>query len=259
MNRIRAVIVLAAFAVFALISILSARVGQTASLQCGNGGCPTPSPSTSPTPNPSPSPTTSPSPSPSPTPFTGQHLLINAQAGGFDYSYSPSMIEYNGVIYNYFCSCGCIVGTPTGAWDFTRLSTSADNGNTWTPAQIVLESKPTGDYNFSACNPSVVQYTVGDNMWYMFYSSAYEWSPGKYQTVIQVARASSPYGPFLNYTGTINGVNQWEGLPAVPAIIMYPTTLPPVGAYGAGNQTVIQAFGEFWMWWFDNSSGANVT
>lgn len=150
------------------------------------------------------------------------------------------MIYSGGIYYAYFCSTDNVYG-----WDKIRVVTST-NLQTWSaPTQVLLTTNSTTER--AACDPSVVR--ASDGYYYLFYGG----NSRAEQTVIFVARSTSPTGPFLKY----NTAGQWEANATSPKIIVHPKHPVADGSspmpYGAGQPTVVYRDGVFKMWYMDDS------
>lgn len=175
------------------------------------------------------------------TPTQGAALAVNAQLGGFSYSYAPSIIRVDGQYHAFFCSAG----DGGGDWDHVRSVTSPD-GVSWTSPQSVITSS--GDERAN-CDPSVVRFDAGDGpYYYLFYSG----NRFNVQTVNYVSRAATLDGPFLKWTqrGT------WEEQPSDPQVIVAPVTATPdnSGVYGAGQPSVVVRNGVLYQWYTDDTT-----
>ncbi|HZS52820.1 MAG TPA: hypothetical protein VFA65_00345 [Bryobacteraceae bacterium] len=198
-------------------------------------------------------------------------MAVNAQnpdAGGNPvvYAYKPSIINTDGPWRMYFCSNGSSL--PSGGADAVREVIS-DDGVNWTTPQIVLQVS-NATYERSACDSSVVKFDAGDGLYYYLYytggtlfcgpnhSIIYNCDPNDQNTinnsVVFVARSTSPDGPFAKYTTS----GTWEVDAASPMPIIMPQT-PTSGSYGAGSQSVVVSpSGTLYMWYDDLTiSGAD--
>lgn len=160
------------------------------------------------------------------------------------YAYAPSIIFQDDVYHVFFCSGGNI----SPAWDYIRYVKSTDGGNTWSEPVDMLHATAFDGMDLSACDPSVVYF---QGFYYMYYGSAVTNVPNVFQTVVQVARATTLEGPYLTYTqrGT------WEDTPTDPQVIIRPlvtrTQLP--SGYGAGQPSAVVMNDKIFLWYTDDS------
>lgn len=208
-----------------------------------------------------PTPETSGFPNTSPT---FQRVIDADQTGGlvspskyYAYAYGPSILREGTRTHVYACTPG-IVGE---SWDHIRYTYSDDDGATWSTPTVVLASTSyavTGK-DYSACDPSIV---FQDGYYYLFYSGAENIGgpisngsdPSEtIQTVIRVARATTPAGPFAKFTNR----HTWEVGASDPLTLVESKTFTK-GRYGVGQQSVVRMGGNLYMWYLDDTAADGV-
>jgi len=154
-------------------------------------------------------------------------VIVDGQAvGGF--AYGPAIIRDGDTWHLWTCSAGD--NTDPVSWDWLRYATSPD-GRTWSAPTVVLRPSP-GER--STCDPAVVRGNAGGGeFWWLFYSDN---RPGV-QTVISVARATNPTGPFAKFD-----------------VLEWPFNAAQDGSniYGRGQSAVVILDGTLYHWFSDD-------
>ncbi len=135
------------------------------------------------------------------TQFLG--LWVDPHKDNSYYAYQPTLSSIDGKLYLTACTSGktVVAGTPPDwtsgakqASDYIRQWSSADNGSSWSSAQILIKARQTSpgqdDLLQNGCTNSPIFFK---NRYYLFFESA---SPPTDLVAIHVARSSSPAGPY---------------------------------------------------------------
>lgn len=167
-------------------------------------------------------------------------LLIDSRSYGYGYTYGPSMMTMpNGQTFVYACSSG----TGDNDWDWIRITSTGDFRSA-EGATTLIRPRAEG----SACDPSVVQ--ANDGYYYMFYGGLIH----NIQTLMFVARSTTPWGPFERYSQ--DGHWRVDSATAQPVVGPFHATPDKDGRqdfYGAGAPSVVYKDGNFYMWYVDDT------
>lgn len=189
-------------------------------------------------------------------PWVNVTKLFPSSSWNINWAYAPSIVKEGSSYYAFYCSTG-----NGQAWDVIRLSTSVDQGRTWSAPSIavnVTESNAVQIRERCACDPSVVKFKgINDTReyYYIFYSG----NGLNVQTQMFVARSTNINGPYLKYTDR----NTWEQNPPDAKVIIAPYAPSPdsgpSSAYGAGQQTVVSKDGKLYSWFTDSTDPSGKT
>lgn len=138
-----------------------------------------------------------------PLPPVTSHATGFANIGGAtSYEYGPSIIQENGVYYNFYCAPAA---SSTGSWDSIRLVTSRD-GQNWGDQKVVLQGSPLDKWSAnSTCDPSIVKFR---GVYFLYHTCINVANPpdGYTNNRICVALSDSVTGPFRSLPPVIQNL-----------------------------------------------------